>query len=51
MGEVRKGPLFSELCQVGIVVRDLEKTVRYYSEALGLGPFRVALDRTIPDTI
>jgi catechol 2,3-dioxygenase-like lactoylglutathione lyase family enzyme len=50
MRKVYKEPLFPELGQVGIVVRDLEKTVRYYTEALGLGPFRFALDRTIPDT-
>ena len=30
---------FSKIVQVGVVVRDLDKTVEYY-ESLGIGPFR-----------
>ena len=28
-----------DVSQIGIVVRDLEKTIKYYKEVLGLGPF------------
>ena len=42
--------LFPQLGQIGVVVRDLDRTVKYYSEILGLGPFRFAFDRSIPET-
>jgi methylmalonyl-CoA/ethylmalonyl-CoA epimerase len=28
-------------CQIGTVVKDVEKTAAYYSEVFGLGPFRI----------
>ncbi|MCL5950164.1 MAG: VOC family protein [Chloroflexi bacterium] len=32
--------MFSDLAQIGVVVRDLDKTMRELSEIFGLGPFR-----------
>ena len=35
-------PVFNETMQLGIVVRDLEATVRRYEEDYGIGPWRFA---------
>lgn len=34
-------PVFSGIMQVGIVVRDLDATVRRYWHELGIGPWRI----------
>jgi methylmalonyl-CoA/ethylmalonyl-CoA epimerase len=43
--------LFSKIDQVGIVVRDIEKAMQYYSSFFGLGPFRrlnvTSVDRVV----
>jgi catechol 2,3-dioxygenase-like lactoylglutathione lyase family enzyme len=35
--------------QVGIVVKDLDKTVKYYEDALGIGPFTVRFESDSKD--
>ena len=35
-------PLFNETVQLGIVVRDLEATVRRYENEYGIGPWQFA---------
>ena len=42
--------LLPQLGQIGLVLRDLDKAVNYYSTALGIGPFRIASERFLPDT-
>ncbi len=32
--------LFSKIDQVGVVVKDMEKAMQYYSSSFGIGPFR-----------
>ena len=39
-GEVIRKKAFRDLVQIGVVVRDLDHTVKFLSEVLGLGPFR-----------
>ena len=36
--------------QIGIMVKDIQKTMEYYSSVLGIGPFRV-FDLHLPDVI
>lgn len=36
-------PKLPALSQVGIVVRDVEKAIEYYSETFGIGPFRTII--------
>lgn len=31
----------TNICQVGIVVKSIEKTVKFYSERFGIGPFEI----------
>lgn len=31
----------SDFCQIGIVVKDIDETVKYYEEAFGFGPFEI----------
>ena len=31
----------SNFCQIGIVVRNIDETVKYYEEAFGFGPFEI----------
>ena len=38
--EIHIGDAPCELVQVGIVVRDMDRTVKYLTEVFGLGPFR-----------
>ena len=38
--ELHIGPAPCEFVQIGIVVKDLDRTVKYLSEVFGLGPFR-----------
>lgn len=40
----------TDIDQVGIVVRDLQKAIEYYSSVLGIGPFRVFEEYT-PDLL
>ncbi len=42
--------MLPKIGQIGVVVRDLDSAVKYYSEVLGIGPFRLADGRDIPDT-
>jgi methylmalonyl-CoA epimerase len=42
--------MLPKIGQIGVVVKDLDSAVKYYSEVLGLGPFRIADERDIPDT-
>lgn len=35
-------PAFTHLFQIGIIVRDLEKAVKYYEEKLGMGPWEIS---------
>ena len=39
-------PVFNEAVQLGIVVRDLEATVRRYVDEYGIGPVRPNDDQT-----
>lgn len=39
-GETIRNESFSNLVQIGVVVRDLDRTVKFLSEVFGLGPFR-----------
>ncbi|MFC1902733.1 VOC family protein [Chloroflexota bacterium] len=39
MGQTEKGVPFSSIDQIGIIVRDLDRAVKYY-ESLGIGPFK-----------
>lgn len=34
--------LLNSIFQAGIVVDDLEATVRYYAEELGIGPWKIS---------
>ncbi|MHB8109815.1 MAG: VOC family protein [Syntrophorhabdaceae bacterium] len=34
-----KAPFFPPVAQIGIVVRDLDRAVEYYSKSFGIGPF------------
>ena len=36
-----RGPVFTETMQMGIVVRDLDATLRRYVDAYGIGPWQV----------
>lgn len=38
-------PEFKQLLQIGIIVRDVHKAVRYYEEVLGMGPWEVSCMR------
>ncbi len=38
--ELRIGGTPVELVQIGVVVRDMDRTVKYLTEVFGLGPFR-----------
>ena len=38
----------NKIDQIGIVVKDIQKTVEYYSSTLGIGPFRVT-EMSIPN--
>ena len=38
-------PEFKQLLQIGIIVRDVNKAVRYYEEVLGMGPWEVSYMR------
>jgi len=38
--ELRIGDASCEFVQIGIVVKDLDRTVKYLTEVFGLGPFR-----------
>ena len=40
--------MFSECVQVGVVVRDLDRSIKILSDAFGIGPFRV-IDWPPPD--
>lgn len=31
-------PEFKQLLQIGMIVRDVDKAVRYYEDVLGMGP-------------
>jgi catechol 2,3-dioxygenase-like lactoylglutathione lyase family enzyme len=31
----------SSLCQIGVVVRSIDETIRYYQESFGFGPFEI----------
>lgn len=42
-----KKSLFSEIKQVGVVVKDINKAVDYYS-SLGIGPFRTLPSGAVP---
>ena len=42
--------LLTSIDQVGIVVKDIQKTMDYYSSTFGIGPFRV-VDMNIPGVI
>ena len=35
-------PAFTHLFQIGIIVRDVEKAVKYYEEKLGMGPWELS---------
>jgi len=35
----KKAPVFPPVAQIGIVVRDLDRAVEYYSKIFGIGPF------------
>ena len=35
-------PQFKQFLQVGIIVRDVDKAVKYYEEKLGMGPWNVS---------
>jgi methylmalonyl-CoA/ethylmalonyl-CoA epimerase len=39
-GELRIGDFPGEFVQIGVVVKDLDRTVKYLTEVFGLGPFR-----------
>ena len=43
MAEAETSPkdTFRECLQVGVVVRDMERSIKYLSEIFGIGPFRV----------
>ena len=43
-------PLPQQPDQVGIVVRDMDKAIEYYSKVLGIGPFR-RFEFTLPEGI
>ena len=36
---------FKQLLQIGIIVRSVDKAVRYYEEMLGMGPWEVSYMR------
>jgi len=38
---LRKGPELPRLGQVGVVVKDIQKAVEYYSSVFGIGPFNI----------
>lgn len=38
---------FKQLLQIGIIVRSVDKAVRYYEEMLGMGPWEVSYMRGI----
>ncbi len=38
--EKERERLFSQIDQIGIVVKDIEKAMQYYSSFFGIGPFR-----------
>lgn len=40
---------FPPVGQVGVVVRDLEKAIKYYSSVFGLGPWKI-IDLELPET-
>ncbi len=40
ISEIKATLSFPKIDQVGVVVKDLEKTIAYYTSVLGLGPFR-----------
>jgi methylmalonyl-CoA/ethylmalonyl-CoA epimerase len=46
----KEGEIFeaSEFCQIGIVVKSVDETVKYYKETFGLGPFEIR-DVEYPD--
>ncbi len=37
----RKGPELPKLGQVGVVVKDIQKAVKYYPSVFGIGPFNI----------
>lgn len=39
--DLREKPGFLPLSQIGLVVRDMDKVIDYYSSVFGLGPFTV----------
>ena len=39
-GEAIRNEAFSNMVQIGVIVRDLDRTVKFLSEVFGLGPFR-----------
>jgi methylmalonyl-CoA/ethylmalonyl-CoA epimerase len=39
-GEAIRETAFRNMVQIGVVVRDLDRTVKFLTEVLGLGPFR-----------
>lgn len=49
MSEIKQTPpLPQQPDQVGIVVRDMDKAVQYYTKVLGIGPFR-RFEFTLPE--
>ena len=38
-------PQFKQLLQIGIIVRDVDRAVRYYEDVLGMGPWEVSFMR------
>ena len=38
-------PEFKQLLQIGMIVRDVDKAVRYYEDVLGMGPWTVSFMR------
>lgn len=51
MPEIKQvSPLPQQPDQVGIVVRDMDKAVQYYTTVLGLGPFR-RFEFALPDGV
>jgi len=41
MAELPGGITLSQIDQVGIVVRDLDRAMEYYTSTFGIGPFRI----------
>jgi catechol 2,3-dioxygenase-like lactoylglutathione lyase family enzyme len=39
--DTKKPPVFPPVSQIGVVVRDLGKAMKYYTDTFGIGPFRV----------